>query len=69
MQVGEEVATRRLEAALAERARLKVACESAAGTPAEMASQMRLQASNLQVAVCERMVNGIRRARRQVAGN
>jgi hypothetical protein len=67
VQVGEEVAAQRLEAALAERARLKAAYEHATGTPAEMASKMRLQASNLQVAVCERMVNGLRRARRKVA--
>ena len=67
MQVGEEVAAKRLEAALAERRRLTDAHRRAAGTPAEMASQMRLQASNLQVAICERMVNAIRRARRQVA--
>jgi hypothetical protein len=67
VQVGEEVAAQRLEAALAERARLRAAHERAAGTPAEMASKMRLQASYLQVAVCERMVNGIRRVRRQVA--
>jgi hypothetical protein len=67
LQVGEDVATQRLDAALAERQRLEEACESAAGTPAEMASRMRLQASNLQVAVCQRMVNAIRRTRRQVA--
>jgi hypothetical protein len=67
VQAGEQVAARRLEAALAERRRLTEAYERAAGTPAEMASRMRLQGSNLQVAVCERMVNAIRRARRQVA--
>jgi hypothetical protein len=66
MKVGEEVAAKRLEAAIAERARLTDARARAAGTPAEMASQMRLEASNLQVAVCNRMVNAIRRARRQV---
>ena len=65
MQAGEDVAARRLEAALAERKRLTEACDRAAGTPGEMASRMRLQASNLQVAVCERMVNAIRREQRQ----
>ena len=61
------MAAKRLEAALAERRRLTEAHRRAAGTPAEMASQMRLQASNLQVAVCQRMVSAIRRTRRQVA--
>ena len=61
------MAAKRLEAALAERRRLTEAHERVAGTPAEMASQMRLQASNLQVAVCQRMVSAIRRTRRQVA--
>lgn len=59
--MGEEVAAKRLEMALADQARLSEAVEAAAGTPGEMASRMRLQASNLQVAVCERMLNGIRR--------
>ena len=61
------MAAQRLEAALAERQRLTEACAHAAGTPSEMASKMRLHASNLQVAICERMVNGLRRERRQVA--
>jgi hypothetical protein len=38
-----------------------------AGTPAEMASRLRLQASQLKVAVCNRTLNGIRRSQRQVA--
>lgn len=59
--MGEEVAAKRLELALAEHERLNEALEAAAGTPGEMACRMRLQASKLQVAVCERMLNGIRR--------
>ena len=65
MQAGEEIALQRLQAALAEQARLADAHRRAAGTPAEMASKLRLQASNLQVAVCERMVGGIRRTQRR----
>jgi hypothetical protein len=67
MEVGEEVANERLERALAEQARLADAHTRAAGTPAEMAAYMRLQASNLQVALCERMLNGVRRMHSRAA--
>jgi hypothetical protein len=67
VQIGEEVAARRLEAALAEQARMAAAYERAAGTPGEMASYVRLQASKLQVAVCDRMVSGLRRSARKRA--
>lgn len=65
MQAGEEMALQRLEAALADQAQLADAHRRAAGTPGEMASKLRLQASNLQVAVCERLVGGIRRTQRR----
>jgi hypothetical protein len=67
MEVGEEVATERLRSAITEQARLADAYNSAAGTPAEMSAYMRLQASNLQVALCDRMLNGIRRMHSRTA--
>jgi hypothetical protein len=67
VQIGEDVAARKLANAKAEQARLVEACEQAAGTPAEMASRLRLQASELKVAVCDRTLNGIRRSQRRVA--
>jgi hypothetical protein len=66
LEIGEELAARRLEEAMAEQARLLEASERAAGTRAEMASRMRVQASKLRVAVCDRTLNGIRRTRRRV---
>jgi hypothetical protein len=64
LEIGEELAARRLEDAKVEQARLLEASERAAGTRAEMASLMRVQASKLRVAVCDRTLNGIRRTRR-----
>lgn len=63
----EELAARRLANAKAEQALLAEACARAAGTRAEMASRLRLQASQLKVAVCDRTLNGIRRSQRRVA--
>jgi hypothetical protein len=59
LHLGEEVAAERLKAALADQARMNEACAAAKGTARELTIRMRLQASNLQVAVCNRMVNGV----------
>jgi hypothetical protein len=67
VQIGEDAAARRLANARAEQARLLEACERAAGTPAEMASRLRLEALELKVAICDRTLNGIRRSQRSVA--
>jgi hypothetical protein len=67
VQIGEDVAARRLANAKAEQARLSEARERAAGTPAEMASVLRLQALDLKVAICDHTLNGIRRSQRRVA--
>jgi hypothetical protein len=64
LEIGEELAARRLEEAKAEQERLLEASERAAGTRGEMASRMRVQASQLRVAVCDRTLNGLRRTRR-----
>lgn len=58
--MGEHMAAERLKLALAEQARLTQAHEDAAGTAGEPLSRVRLNASNLQVAVCSRMASGIR---------
>jgi hypothetical protein len=65
--MGEELAAERLKTALAEQARLAAALEDAAGTNGEPASRIRLQASNLQVAICSRMVDGIERSHQRTA--
>ncbi len=69
MHLGAEVAAERLKAALAEQARMSDACSAAEGTAGEPVSRVRLQASNLQVAVCARMVNGRQGPQRAEAGS
>jgi hypothetical protein len=59
--MGAEVAARRLELAVTEQERAADAYAQAAGTTRELTCFVRLQASNLQVAVCNRMVGGIGR--------
>ena len=52
----QQVATERLETALAEQARLGDAFARATGTSTEQSSHMRLAAASLQVSVCHRAV-------------
>lgn len=52
------MAAERLKSALADQARWSDAHAAAQGTDGEGASHLRLQASNLQVAVCSRLVHG-----------
>jgi hypothetical protein len=59
--MGEEVARERLEAALKEQARLQDAYGRACGSSSEQSSYVRLQAVNLRVAVCDRLVSALRR--------
>ena len=62
--MGEELAARRLEAALSEQAQLKVEYERAAGTSQETGVRLRLRAADLRVAICSRTVEVTRRVPR-----
>jgi hypothetical protein len=55
-EVGEATAERRLEAALVEQEQLTEQYERATGTPAELTTFARLQAANLRVAMCRRVL-------------
>ena len=57
MELGQEVAAERLKAALAQQELLTEACTAAEGTAGERMTQLRLQATKLQVAVCTRLAN------------
>jgi anti-sigma regulatory factor (Ser/Thr protein kinase) len=54
---GSELAVHRLEAALAEQARLTLQYDRAIGTSAELSSFSRLQTANLRVGLCQRAVD------------
>ena len=66
--MGNGVAVGRLEAALAEQARLQDAYQRACGTSGEQSSYVRLQSANLRVSTCHRMVIGGSAAEQAVPG-
>ena len=57
----QQVATKRLETALTEQARLGDAFALAAGTSSEQSAYVRLAAASLQVSVCDRAVKTLNR--------
>jgi hypothetical protein len=65
--MGRETMKQRLEKARAEQARLADSYKQAMGTPAERMEHVRLEAANLQVALCDRAARMLDHAPRRFA--